>query len=175
MKTPLVFSLFFLFSIVSCFGQECEKQTDPFSNEKVTTFEWKAGGIRTLFMESRNGKSTLEFRVGEFGAIEYTIQAGSVVQIKLENGEIIKMRTLFETKSVVSSTSFSESSNVVSSTYFIKTEITDDQLKKLATSKVTHMQFPDLHGGLQTYSSKELRNKFERFLMEGAKCLTENN
>lgn len=175
MKTPLVFSLFFLFSILCCFGQECEKQTDPFSNEKVTTFEWKAGGIRTLFMESRNGKSTLEFRVGEFGAIEYTIQAGSVVQIKLENGEIIKMRTLFETKSVVSSTSFSESSNVVSSTYFIKTEITDDQLKKLATSKVTHMQFPDLHGGLQTYSSKELRNKFERFLMEGAKCLTENN
>ncbi|MCE2994914.1 MAG: hypothetical protein ACK5RG_16395 [Cyclobacteriaceae bacterium] len=175
MKTPLILIVLVFFTISFSFGQECEKQTDPFSNEKVTTFEWKAGGIRTLFMESRNGKSTLEFRVGEIGAIEYTISAGSDVQIKLENGEIIKMHTLFETKSVVSSTSFSESSNVVSSTYFMKTEITNEQLKKLATSKVTHMQFPDLHGGLQTYSSKELRNKFERFLMEGAKCLTENN
>lgn len=175
MKTLLIFSLFFLFSIASCLGQECEKQTDPFSNEKVNSFEWKAGGMRTLFMESRNGKSTLEFRVGEIGSVQFTIPKGSLVQIKLESGEIIKMNTLLETQSVVSSTSINESNNVISSTYFIKTEITNDQLKKLATSKVTHMQFPDLHGGLQTYSSKELRNKFERFLMEGAKCLTENN
>lgn len=175
MKTPLVFSLFLLFSIGSCFGQECEKQTDPFSNEKVNSFEWKAGGMRTLFMESRNGKSTLEFRVGEIGSVQFTIPKGSLVQIKLETGEIIKMNTVLETQSVVSSTSINESNNVISSTYFIKTEITNDQLKKLATSKVTYMQFPDLHGGLQTYSSKELRNKFERFLMEGAKCLLENN
>lgn len=175
MKTPLVFSLFFLNSILCCFGQECEKQTDPFSNEKVNSFEWKAGGMRTLFMESRNGKSTLEFRVGEIGSVQFTIPKGSLVQIKLETGEIIKMNTVLETQSVVSSTSINESNNVISSTYFIKTEITNDQLKKLATSKVTHMQFPDLHGGLQTYSSKELRNKFERFLMEGAKCLLENN
>lgn len=175
MKTPLALIVLMLFTTSFSFAQECEKQTDPFSNEKVTSFEWKAGGLRTLFMESRNGKSTLEFRVGEIGAVEYTILAGSVVQIKLENGEVIKMHTLFETKSVVSSTTFNESNNIISSTYFIKTEITSEQLKKLATSKVTDMQFPDLHGGLQTYSSKELRNKFERFLMEGAKCLTENN
>ncbi|MFN8887935.1 MAG: hypothetical protein ACK5WF_10770, partial [Cyclobacteriaceae bacterium] len=93
MKTPLILIVLVFFTISFSFGQECEKQPDPFSNEKVTTFEWKAGGIRTLFMESRNGKSTLEFRVGEIGAIEYTISAGSDVQIKLENGEIIKMHT----------------------------------------------------------------------------------
>jgi hypothetical protein len=175
MKTPLTLIVLLFFTTSCSFGQECEKQTDPFSNEKVNSFEWKAGGIRTLFMESRNGKSTLEFRIGEIGSVQYTIPKESLVQIKLETGDIIKMYTLLETQSVVSSTTFTESSNIVSSTYFIKTEITIEQLKKLAASKVTFMQFPDLHGGLQTYSSKELRNKFERFLMEGAKCLTENN
>jgi hypothetical protein len=34
------------------------------------------------------------------------------------------------------------------------------------------MRIPDLHGSVQLLGTKELRNKFERFLFEGAVCLT---
>lgn len=152
------------------FAQTCEKKPDPFSNEMVMSFEWKSGGLRTLFYEYRGGKNTLEFRVGETAAIEVTIPRGSEVLIKFENGEIIKMATVLDARSAVSNTNIA--GNIVTfSTYFLKMEVNAEQLKKLADNKVSDMQFPDLHGSVQTYDTKELRNRFERFLQEGAKCL----
>jgi hypothetical protein len=175
MKNVTILMSAFLFKTFLSFGQDCKKETDPFSNEAIKSFEWKSGGMRTLFFESRNGNATLEFRVGEIAAIEYLIAKGSPVQIKLENEDIIKMFTILDARSTVSKTTINADNSVTFSTYFLKMEITDEQIKKLAKFKVTHMQFPDLHGGLQTYDSRELRNKFERFLLEGAKCLTGGN
>ncbi|HOX84308.1 MAG TPA: hypothetical protein PLJ60_16375 [Chryseolinea sp.] len=166
-------SIVLLFNSYLSLGQECQKVSDPFTNEPVISFEWKAGGIRTLFYESRNGKSTLEIRLGELGAVEYVIPKGSEILFKLENGDVIKLVTVLDSRSVVSSTTINESNNMTSSTYFLKMEITGEQLKQLAKFKVSNMQIPDLHGGIQTYGIKELRNKFERFLFEGAKCLSD--
>ncbi len=172
MKNLTILLSIVLLNSYTGWGQTCEKKTDPFSNEMVMSFEWKSGSLRTLFYEARGGKNTLEFRVGETAAIEMTIPKGSEVLIKFENGEIIKMTTKLDARSAVSNTNIG-TSIVTFSTYFLKMEVGADQLKKLANNKVSDMQFPDLHGGVQTYDSKELRNRFERFLLEGAKCLSE--
>lgn len=165
-------SIALLFNSYLSLGQECQKGPDPFTNEPVVSYEWKSGGIRTLFFESRNGKNTMEVRFGEVGAIEYMIPKGSEVFVKLENQEVIKMTTVLDSKSGVSSTTLDADNNVTFSMYYLKMEITNEQLKQLAKFKVTNIQIPDLHGGVQTLGTKELRNKFERFLFEGAKCLT---
>lgn len=168
---PLLASIL-IFNFSEVVGQ-CVKKTDAFSNEKVSSFEWKARGIKTLYFESSQGKSIFQFRAAEMAAIEYTIPKGSEVLIKLENGEIINLFTNAETKSAVSSMTITDSDNITFSTYFLTMDVTPDQLKKLSTSKITDMRIPDLHGGSRSYDSKELRNKFQRFVMEGAKCILE--
>jgi hypothetical protein len=166
----LVFVLIFNFSDV--FGQ-CVKKKDAFSNEIVASFEWKARGVRTLYFESTQGKSIFQFRAAEMAAIEYTIPKGSEVLIKLENEDIINLLTNVETKSAVSSMTISDSDNITFSTYFLTMDVSQDQLRKLSASKITDMRIPDLHGSSRSYDSKELRNKFQRSVMEGAKCILE--
>jgi hypothetical protein len=174
MKTMIsLFPILFLFNLQVSFAQECQKQTDPFTNEPIVSFEWKAGGIRTLFFESINGKSTVELRAGEIGGVEAVIPKGSEVLFKLDNGEVIKLTTLLDSKSAIISTTIDTDNNVTSSVYFLKMSISTDQLKQFAKAKVSSIKLPDLHGGFQIYGTKELRNRFERFLFEGAKCLTD--
>ena len=152
-------------------GQECLKGSDPFTNEPVTTFEWKVGGGRTLYYESRNGKIILEIKFGEIGAIEYTIPKGSEVLFKLENGDIIKATTIADIRSGVSTSTIDANNSVTFSMYYLRMEITAEQLRQFAKFKVVNMRIPDLHGSILTLGTKELRNKFERFLFEGAACL----
>lgn len=162
--------LVLLYSHIS-FGQECQKGPDPFTNEPVLSFEWKVGGGRTLFYESRGGKITLEIKFGEIGAIEHTIPQGSEVLFKLDNGDIIKTSTMLEVRSAVSTSTIDADNSMTFSMYYLKMEITAEQLKQFSKFRVTNMRIPDLHGGFVTYGTKELRNKFERFLFEGAVCL----
>lgn len=83
----------------------------------------------------------------------------------------MKLTTVEETKSTVASVTLTESDNLVYSSYYLKMELTQDQLRQMAQHKVTDMKFPDLHGGSRSFTDKELRNRFQKFMIEGAKCM----
>jgi hypothetical protein len=99
------------------FSQECQKLTDPFTNESLIQFEWRSGGNRTLLYESRNGKATVEMKFGEVGAVEFTIPKGSEVLMKLENGDVIKLITLLEAKSAISNATIDANNSLTFSGY----------------------------------------------------------
>ena len=44
------------------FGQTCETKTDPFTNKKIATFEWKVSGLRYIQFEDKDSVKTFEFR-----------------------------------------------------------------------------------------------------------------
>lgn len=113
----------------------------------------------------------MEFRTSELIAVEYTVPKGSEVLLKLENGEVIELKTINDSKSTVASMTMSESDNLVYSTYFLKMEVTPEHLQKMAAYKVTDLRYPDLHGGSRSLSDKELRNKWQRLIMDGSKCM----
>lgn len=173
MKTFLF--LFTMLIGLNSFGQKCEKIIDPFTNEPVATYEWRQRGLRSIYFESSKGTIYFQFRAGEMGSIEATIPKGSEVLIKLENGAVFKLLTTDDIRSTTSSTSIGESNNVMFSTYYIKAFVSIDQLKQMAKFKITDLRYPDLNGGSKQYNEKELRDKFEKFLMEGAQCMASNN
>ncbi|TXH30842.1 MAG: hypothetical protein E6Q96_01185 [Cyclobacteriaceae bacterium] len=171
MKTFLL--LFTLLIGIDSFSQKCEKTIDPFTNESIASFEWRQRGFRNLYFESSKGLIYFQFRAGEMGNFEYTIPKDSEVLIKLENGEVIKLLTSDDVRSSSSTTS-TGGGNVVFSTYYVKAFVSQKHLEQMAKFRITDLRYPDLNGGVKQYDNKELRNKFEKFLMEGAQCMMNN-
>lgn len=164
-------SLILFLTFHAAFGQQCNKKIDSFSNEEITTFEWKRGGIRNLYFESTKGTIIFEFRGTEMGAVEQTIPKGAEVLIKLENNEIIKLTSLNDARSAVQSITLSDSDNMTFSQYYLRMEITPEHLQKLAKFRLTDLRYPDLHGSSRSLDDEQLGNKWQRLVMDGAKCI----
>lgn len=174
MKNTLTIVMFLI--AIESLGQQCEKKTDPFSNETFTAYEWKSGGFQTIYLELRNDTVRLSFRAVEVVPIKYKIPKGAEILIKLESGEIIRLETSHETLSVpYIAVPEVDGNDIVFSAYYPKANLSRDQLTLLAKSKVTHLHCPDLYGGIKRFNDKELRNKWQQYLMEGAQCMLRSN
>jgi hypothetical protein len=59
----------------------------------------------------------------------------------------------------------------VSTSIYLKAKVSDDDLNKLAKSKLIYIRHPDLHGGSRDVGEKDLSSKFTKAIITGAKCL----
>lgn len=158
------------------FAQQCESKMDPFSNESFLAYEWKPGGFQTIYLESKRDTVQFHFRAVELGSVEFTVPKGAEVLIKLENGEVIKLLTLSDTRSVPYIIPDPDpKQQLVFTAYYLKVILNAEDLNKLAKHKVTHLHCPDLYGGIKRFNDKELRNKWQQYLMEGAQCILRGN
>nr|WP_294859005.1 hypothetical protein [uncultured Fluviicola sp.] len=170
MKKILFVLLINLLVSESLMSQECKNQTDPFTNEPLLEFDYSPYNIRYLHIEIKNDKRIMEFRAVENTAVIYTIPKGAEVLMKLENGDIIRLYTLNETSSTVGTANASGFAMTYSE-YYLKMEITVEQLQKLASFKITNLRYPNLHGGNTDDEADDLRKGFRKSFMQGAKCI----
>lgn len=170
MKKTIFIILIHLLSLKSLLSQECKNQVDPFTNESMSTFDYSPYNIKYLHIEVKNDKRIMEFRAVENGAVAYTIPKGSEVLIKLENGDIVRLHTFSEASSTVGASGASGFTTTYSE-YYLKMEITVEQLQKLASFKITDLRYPNLHGGNTDDKASDLRKGFRKSFMKGAKCI----
>ncbi len=169
MNKNIIILLICLLTAKLSISQKCENQKDPFTNEPVLTFDYSPYDIKFLHFELRKDKRTLEFRAVESGALVYTIPEGSDILMKFENGDTIRLKTVGETLSKANNSG--PQLQIVYSEYYLKTEITVEQLQKMASSPIAVLRFPDLHGATIDYKADDMRKAYRKSFTEGAKCM----
>jgi hypothetical protein len=173
MKNYLSLGLFtFLIAISNqSFSQSCENGKDPFSGESTQIFDYKK---HTIYYENKSSNYKLELNLDYNGELNVRIPAGAEIQIKFDNGDILKLNTVIEAtpKSQVFASGYGAS---VMTKYAYIFKLDETSLNKLATSKADLIRYPDAKGGYIDYEVKGARGaKYVNTLQKGAKCMLEN-
>jgi len=165
MKHAFIFLMSFMV-MSSLFSQKCEEKKDPFSGDRVVTYDY---GTRTIYYELKQSTIFFEIKFAYSGDYKVSVPKGSEVSFKFENGEVIKLSTVAETY---------PKSNVTGSTiytnYVYRMELTKSEMLKLAESKVSVIRYPDANGGMMDWELKGLNKLYAKYIMAGANCMKEH-
>lgn len=160
-------SLLLLFLLVSYAGMsQCKTKKDPFSGEEVTTFYLKN---RSLFTYNHTSKDVvLNLRVSYKGHLNEHMAKGSKIMFKLSDGTIMEFVSDKEIAPV------SEVHDQIYTYYAFNIKLSEQELQKIAASKIAYMQKPDMKGGAVTIDIKKNGSNFWKFFNTGAKCIAKN-
>lgn len=168
-KLFLSLILFLAAGAIECSAQKCKAGEDPITGEPVVSFDFN---YRAVYFEYRKQAILMEFKMEYIGSMKVSLPAGTEVIFKLENGEILKLKTKSEAipKSMASSNQYSV---CVYSSYSFPFELTKEELNRFATSKIVLIRYPDTQGGTLDFIPKGFSKKIVDVLYKGAKCIHE--
>lgn len=149
-------------SAQSIFAKKCKEETDPFTNEKVLSYNHHN---KIVYFEYKQDTIIFELRVNYKGEINVSIPAGTKLLFKLKSGEILKLKTYRDAYPKTNATS-----STIYSSFQFAMGLTKEQLEKLASEKMKQFRYPDPDGG---YIDQKLNFINCKVIMKGAKCIYE--
>ncbi len=163
-------SLIFLFaalSVNSIYAQGCQINEDPFTNEKVITYNWKQG---IVFYEQTPDHTKFGIRIHYDGEQNVVFEKGNQLLFKLDNDEVLTLTTCADAvpETKISANQYSAA---VYTAYTFVFYITPEQLKKLADHRLTAVRYPDANGEKLDIFLKGKRNKYSKAVQEGGQCI----
>ncbi|MES2679686.1 MAG: hypothetical protein V4635_07370 [Bacteroidota bacterium] len=156
-----------LLSSGTLFSQKCEVAKDPFTSERTVVSNY---GDKIVYFENKAGKLKMEMVFTYAGGIDVTMAKGAEVLYKLENEQTVKLVSVNESlpKRIIT-----QASTQLTTNYSYVFDITVDDLKKFAASKVVFIRFPDTKGGTSDFEGKNGKG-LVKAIMKGAECMVEN-
>lgn len=170
MKKVLILSLLAgcLAMTSDSYAQKCETGKDPFTGETAQIFKYKDN---SLILENKAGNVKLSIVNVYDGERNVMLPAGTEVQLKLENDEVINLKTINDAppKSQLAGV-------IVYTNYTFTFELDQKTLKKLADNLITLFRFPDANGGFMDREVKGGRvAKYVKNIQKGANCMLGND
>jgi hypothetical protein len=153
---------------IAASAQKCVESADPISNEKTVVFESKDKWINTKY-EIKSGNLTLSQSMYYDGSITGTASEGLEFIFKLENGDLI---TLKSTSEASGKANVSGVGIVTYFTFLFKP--TKEQVNKLSVSPVVLLRRPKLvTNGTEDLDKKHYNLKYMNGpLKKGAACIS---
>lgn len=182
-KTALI--LFLLISIKT-FSQKCKTDKDPFTNEKITSFDFYN---KTVYFEIKNDSIRFDIKFSYWGERKHEFPEGTEILVKLENGSKIELKTIKQSKpkieNITSSSNgpffpgFGGGFNTTSSENFTAYSFTfllnKTELKSLTESKIDIIRIPDTDEGEHVDLEAKGKTKQKiKAIKKGATCISEN-
>jgi hypothetical protein len=169
-KHTFLLILFSLIAGYSSFSQKYETIHDPITNEKLVTANYQN---KWVYLEAKNGQVKFILEWWFSGVINTVIPKGSDVIIKLENGEIITLKTVSD----ISPKSQANAAGVFSA-FTYETTLDKALLAKLAASKPVLIRLPDVKSGSPDITGKDgfgnAGKKYFNVIQKGSSYLLEN-
>jgi len=169
-KITIFLAALLLMGFSNAFSQKCKVGTDPITNEHSVSFDY---ANRTVFYEYKGALVNLELKFDYNGVLKVIVPQGTEIIFKLENGEIMKLVTASDAPPKTDASS-SMYSTTIYTNYYYPIQLSKDQVKQLATSKVVLIRYPDTQGGTRDFEPKGLTKKLADVLQKGALCIQEN-
>jgi len=163
----ILFSLFF----IDGNAQKCQLREDPFTNEKVVSYNWKNG---IVFYEQTSDNIKFGIKCNYSGERNVIIEKGNKVIFKLDNGEIIELPTCVDAHPDTQLSASQYSASVYTFYSFVFC-LSDEQLDKLSKFKVTAVRYPDTNGENLDILLKGKRNKYSKAVLEGGQYIISNS
>lgn len=170
MKIILSLLVLFSISVIDVNAQKCQVKEDPFTNEKVVSFNWKRG---VVFYEHKSDEIKFGVKCNYNGEQNVTLEKGQKIFFKLANGETLELLTCVDATPESQIVSSQYSAAVYTSYTFIFC-LTKEELNKFATSKMTAFRYPDTNGEYLDIILKGKKNKYARAVQEGGQCIQSN-
>ncbi|MCZ2846206.1 MAG: hypothetical protein O2U61_06920 [Candidatus Bathyarchaeota archaeon] len=176
--------LFFIVLSYNTYSQKCEIQKDPFTNEQIVSFDFRA---KTVCFQLKNERVFFEIVFHYWGERDHEFKEGTEVLLKLENGNKMGLKTINTSRpkieQITSSSGYfpgygggmTMSSSENFTAYSFTFSLTPTELNKLADSKIEVIRIPDTDEG--KYVDLEAKKKTKKKLKavnKGAICLSEN-
>ena len=148
--------IFLIFLSIKSYSQKCKTEQDPFTNEKITSFDFHN---KTVYFEIKNDTITFDITFNYWGEREHEFKENTEILLKLDNGSKIDLKTVKKSKpkieSVTSSSGFfpgfgggmTTSSSENFTAYSFVFLLTEGELKKLADSEIDIIRIPDTDEG----------------------------
>lgn len=150
------------------FAQKCKEIIDPITNEKKIEFLYaEPYGFGNLQYEIKNSTITLTKQFYYSGAINTIASAGLEVFFKLENGEVVKLKTNKESSPKM------YAGMGITTGYNFTFSLSKEDLGKFAASPLILIRVPKItEEGYYDLDKKNLTvKKSKKALMKGAACM----
>jgi hypothetical protein len=153
-----------LLTVNQGYAQKCETGKDPFTGEPAQIFKYKDN---SLILENKGGKVKLTVVNVYDGERNVMLPSGTDVQLKLDNDEVISLKTVNDAppKSQLAGV-------IVYTNYAFTFDLDQQTLKKLADHLITLFRFPDANGG---YMDREVKGgrvaRYVKNIQKGANCM----
>ncbi len=170
MKTYFILIALCSIFLIDCNAQKCEVTEDPFTNEKVISFNWKNG---IVFYELKSDKIKFGITCNYNGDRDVIIEKGHKAFFKFDNGETMELTTCVDSHPDTN-ISASQYGAAVFTYYTFTFSLSKDQLNKLAVNKTTAVRYPDTNGEYLDVILKGKRNKYTKAVLEGGQCILSN-
>lgn len=185
MTKKITLILLLLISIKT-YSQKCKTDKDPFTNEKITSFDFYN---KTVYFEIKNDSIRFDIKFNYWGERKHEFDKGTEVLIKLENGSKINLYTIKKSKpkieSVTSSSNgpfssrfglgFGTTSSENFTAYSFPFLLNKTELKSLSESKIEIIRIPDTDEGEHVdLKAKGKTKKKIKAIKKGATCISEN-
>lgn len=166
MKTIIISLVVLTLSSISAYSQKCNTSTDPFTNEKIVTFNFNK---KTIFYELKNDTVRFEMKFRYKGEKNVILEKGVSLFYKLENGKSIELKSVNDS----SPSSYIYANQVVTS-YSIIFNVSKEDIKEITNSNITVMRFPNVDGGHVDKVSKGSGKRTFKIIKNGAQCMLNN-
>ncbi|NVN17434.1 hypothetical protein GUA46_03695 [Muricauda sp. HICW] len=175
--------IFIFFLSIKIYSQKCKTEQDPFTNEKITSFDFND---KTVYLEIKNDTITFDITFNYWGERDYEFEKKTEVSFKLENGSTIVLTTIKKSEpkieNVTSSNGFYQGFGGIMTTsssknftaYSFVFLLTESELKKFADSKIELVRIPDTdEGEYVDLKAKGRTKKKIKAIIKGANCIIE--
>lgn len=184
MKSKKIVVLFFLLILSSTiYSQKCKTKTDPFSEEKIISFDFRG---KTVYFEIKKDKILLEIVFNYPGERTHKFKEETIFLVKLENGDKIKLISNRVSLPVIEEVTYSNgfypsrgggmtiSSSANFTAYSFAFSLTKSELNKLAKSKIQIIRVPETDE--KKYIDIEAKGRTKKkikAIYKGANCIVE--
>lgn len=170
MKNYFLFIVLLVISFANANAQKCQVREDPFTNEKVISFNWKKG---IVFYECKNDEIKFGIKCGYSGERNVIIEKGNKTFFKFDNGDTMELLTCVDAHPDTRISASQYGASVYTYYTFIFC-LDKDQLNKLASFKTVAFRYPDTNGEFLDIILKGKKNKYTRAVQEGGQCIVDN-
>lgn len=157
------------------FAQKCKEVVDPITNEKKYEFVRSSDPTSTASYgnfryEIVKGEATLTKDFFYNGAINSVAKAGSIVYFKLEDGEILTLKTVKDAAPKINGGGY----NQIITVYTFVLSLSKSDFAKLALSDVILIRIPKVseEGYFDLEKKHIIVRKSKNDLKKGAECMS---
>ncbi len=185
MNKPTFFFLLIFLTFLAVKAQECTVEEDPFTNQETVSYNYD---YQTVFFQKKGERIFFEILFNYWGERNKEFEEKTEIQIKLENGTKLALKTIRKSLPKIEEQNSSTNlyggfgsgiviSNAKKSTvYSFAFILTNEELKKLAESKIEIIRIPDTDAmEFVDISAKNKRSKKKiKAIYKGANCINEH-